>query len=65
MKKYLSIINTAWQRQLIYRATVYGYRLGHVVEVLLQITLWTAIFNNTSIVNGYSYKEMMTYVIIG
>ncbi|KKR21433.1 MAG: hypothetical protein UT48_C0008G0010 [Parcubacteria group bacterium GW2011_GWE2_39_37] len=65
MRKYLFLIKTAWQRQLVYRATVYGYRLGNIFDVLFQVTIWTAVYKSTSVVYGYNYNEMITYVMIG
>lgn len=65
MKKYLTLIMNAWQRQLVYRATVYAYRLGNVVEILFQFAIWTSVYKSTPIVFGYDYHEMITYIIIG
>jgi len=65
MRKYLFLIKTAWQRQLVYRATVYGYRLGNIFDVLFQVTIWTAVYKSTNMVYGYNYNEMITYVMIG
>lgn len=65
MKKYLILIANAWQRQLVYRSTVYAYRLGNVVEILFQFAIWTSVFDGTQSVFGYNYREMITYVIIG
>lgn len=65
MKKYLILITNAWQRQLVYRATVYAYRLGNVVEILFQFAIWTSVFKTTPVVFGYNYREMITYIIIG
>ncbi len=55
----------AWIRAFEYKATVYGFRLGNIVEILFQVVIWTAIYKSTAMVNGYTYNDMMTYVIIG
>lgn len=65
MKKYLILIANAWQRQLVYRSTVYAYRLGNVVEILFQFAIWTSVYKGTDLVFGYNYNEMITYIIIG
>lgn len=65
MKKYLILIANAWQRQLVYRSTVYAYRLGNVVEILFQFAIWTSVYKSTAVIFGYNYNEMITYVIIG
>jgi ABC-2 type transport system permease protein len=65
MKKYLAVIKTEWQRQLTYRVNQFTFRIGNIFDILIQIIIWTAIFRNTSNIKGYSYQEMMTYIIIG
>lgn len=65
MKKYLAVIKTEWQRQLTYRTNQFTFRIGNVFDILMQVVIWTAIFRNTSSIKGYSYQEMMTYIIIG
>lgn len=65
MKKYLAVIKNEWQRQLTYRTNQFTYRIGNIFEILVQILIWTAIFQKTSNIGGYNYKEMITYIIIG
>lgn len=65
MKKHFVVIKNAWQRQLVYRTTVYAYRLGNVVEILFQFAIWTSVYKSTSVVFGYNYNEMITYILIG
>lgn len=65
MKKYLAVIKTEWQRQLTYRTNQFTYRIGNLLEILVQILIWTAIFQKTSEISGYNFREMITYIIIG
>jgi ABC-2 type transport system permease protein len=65
VKKYLAAIKIEWHRQLTYRADFIGFRIGNVIEILVQVVIWTAIFQKTSTVNGYNYQDMMTYIILG
>jgi len=65
MKKYLAVIKIEWQRQMTYRINQFTFRIGNIFEILVQILIWTAIFQNTTVVKGYSYQEMMTYILIG
>lgn len=58
-------MKTEWSRQMTYRVNQYTYRIGNVFEILVQIVIWTAIFRRSSVVKGYTYQEMMTYIIIG
>jgi ABC-2 type transport system permease protein len=64
-KKYLAIINTFWQRALSYRFTVFSYRIGEIVEMVSLIVLWGAIFQNSVIIGGFTFEQMVTYIIIG
>jgi ABC-2 type transport system permease protein len=65
MKKYLAVIKNEWGRQMTYRVNQFTYRIGNIFEILVQILIWTAIFQKASIIKGYTYQEMMTYIIIG
>ncbi|KKR21432.1 MAG: hypothetical protein UT48_C0008G0009 [Parcubacteria group bacterium GW2011_GWE2_39_37] len=65
MKKYWKIITNEFQRHLAYRANIVSYSFGHLFEIISQIVIWTVIFQGTSMIKGYTYPEMMTYVIIG
>lgn len=65
MKKYLAIIKIEWGRQMTYRVNQFTYRIGNIFEILVQIIIWTAIFQKAAIIKGYTYQEMMTYIIIG
>ena len=65
MEKYLTIINVFWQRALTYRFTVLAYRVGETTELIVLIIMWTAIFQNTPIIAGFTVKEMVTYLLIG
>jgi ABC-2 type transport system permease protein len=65
LRKYLAIINTFWQRALTYRFTVFSYRVGEIIEMVSLIVLWSAIFKNSPVIGGFTYPEMVTYIIIG
>lgn len=65
MKKYFLITKNETQRMVTYRANISAFSLGHIFEVMAQVVVWTAIFAKTEIVNGYSYNQMMTYVVVG
>src|SRR3989338_6620178 len=65
MGKHTAIISNVWQRALGYRFTMYTYRIGELGETLLLVVMWTALFADRSIINGYTLKEMITYVLVG
>ena len=65
MKKYLTIIKITWQRALIYKFSVYTYRIGEIISVIALVLLWSAIYSRNEMIKGYTYNEMITYVLIG
>ncbi|MDI6778539.1 MAG: ABC-2 family transporter protein [Patescibacteria group bacterium] len=65
MKKYLAVVKTEWSRQMTYRINQFTFRIGNIFEILVQILIWTAIFQKTTNIGGYNYREMITYIIIG
>src|SRR4030042_5535916 len=65
MKKYLAAVKTEWQRQMTYRLEFISFRLGNVLEISIQLIIWTIVFRSQAIINGYNYNEMITYIVIG
>lgn len=65
MGKYVAVMKTEFQRQLTFRASFLGFRIGNFLEIFMQIIVWSIIFQKTSSVSGYTYPEMMTYVVFG
>lgn len=65
MKKYLTIIKTEWARQITYRLNFIGYRFGNLIEIATQLLLWTALFRTSEYIQGYTYEEMITYILVG
>lgn len=65
MDKYWQIISTEFQRQLTYRMEVYAWRIGTTLEIGFQIVLWTILFAHNTVIRGYTYPQMLTYVVIG
>lgn len=65
MKKYWTIAKSKTQMEFVKRANVLAYIGGNLIDLFIQIVIWTAIFSSASVVSGYTRREMMTYVIIG
>jgi ABC-2 type transport system permease protein len=65
MKRYYPLISIELQRQFVYRFNMLAYRCGTVFEVMTQLIIWTAVFQGNTLVAGYNYREMMTYVLLG
>lgn len=65
MKKYYTVITNEIQRQLSFRMEVYAYRIGNILEILFQILLWSVLFSNNTVIRGYTYNQMLTYIVMG
>jgi ABC-2 type transport system permease protein len=64
--KTKAILNIEFQRQLTYRLNFFAYRFGSTIEIAAMLIIWTAVYRGAgSAVPGYSYEEMMTYVLVG
>lgn len=44
---------------------VFTYRIGELIEILILVTLWLAIYSKVPIVSGFTQNEMITYVLVG
>ena len=64
-KKYLTVVKNEIQRQLAFRFDIFSYRIGNLFELIAQIIIWSVIFKNVEVVRGYTYPEMISYIIIG
>lgn len=65
MKKYWIIIKNEFQRQLTYRVNTIIYGFGNVFELLIFFVVWSAVYKNTSVIQGYTFQEMITYLVVG
>ncbi len=65
MKKYRLIVKNESMRQLAYRGNVFAYRIGHIAQVVIQLLIWSVVFRSTGSFSGYTYGEMLGYVLFG
>ena len=65
MRKYITIIKTEFQRQLTYRSDIASFVFGDFVHLFGSVVLWSIIYSSNEVVRGYTYPEMMTYIVIG
>ncbi|TAK95854.1 hypothetical protein EPO05_03080 [Patescibacteria group bacterium] len=65
MKKYYTVVKNELQRQLAFRLNLLSYRVGNLLEIVVQIIVWTVIFQKVDVVQGYARNEMISYVVFG
>ncbi|MFA6106724.1 MAG: ABC-2 family transporter protein [Patescibacteria group bacterium] len=63
--KYLAITKIEMSRQLQHRFQVASYRVGNLIEVIIPLIIWTVAFRSAGVIKGYTYDEMITYVVVG
>lgn len=64
-RKIIAIIKIEVQRQMTSRVDAFFYRFSSIVVLVAQIIIWTIVFQENDVIAGYTYNEMMTYIVIG
>lgn len=66
IKPYLTFTKNSLQRNLAYRANSVIFFLGDIMLLAVTYYLWKAIYSSApqSILNGFTYNEMIAYVLI-
>ncbi|MCK5062003.1 ABC-2 family transporter protein [Candidatus Parcubacteria bacterium] len=65
LRKIIAIGKNEWQKVLTYRLSIICFRLGNLIEVAFNVIIWTVIFQGAETIRGYTYSEMLTYLIVG
>lgn len=66
-KKYWSILSVFWQDGLVYRMSVFMWRLRRFLATLMSLTIWTTIFSQSgteTIHFGYAKADMISYIFL-
>lgn len=64
MKKYLTLLKITWQNDLVYRFSLFTWRLRSFLSSLMSLTVWTVIFTSNKNAFGYSQESMITYIFL-
>ena len=64
LKSMLKIGKMRWQEYNIYPSNFYLFTLNRIVEVVVYIFVWQAIYNQTGNAGGLSIEQMVTYYIL-
>jgi len=64
MNKYSQLLSISWQNGMVYRASIYIWRLRHLLSSFFALTIWSVLFRNTQSAFGYSESEMMAYIFL-
>ncbi|MDO8503607.1 MAG: ABC-2 family transporter protein [bacterium] len=61
--KYLEVLKTAWEDNLVYRTNLLLWRLRLIMSLLILYFLWSTVFLSTDKVFGYDRASILTYVL--
>lgn len=64
MTKYLTLLKLSWQNGLVYRLSLFTWRLRQFLSSLMSLTVWTVIFTSNNNAFGYSQDNMITYIFL-
>lgn len=64
MYVYLEFIKKSFQRRYTYNVSSLLSVFSALVKVFIQVSLWTALFNNRIAVKGITFDNMIVYIVI-
>ena len=64
MKAYVEIFRTTFIQYFIYRVNFLLWRFRVVLGLLIVYFLWLSVFDNQTLIMGYSQQEMLTYILL-
>lgn len=63
--KYWSLLSVSWQNGLVYRMSVFMWRIRRFLAAVMSLTIWTTIYNNSGSAHfGYSQSDMISYIFL-
>lgn len=63
MKKYLILIRNSFSEYFAYRLNFFLWRVRVIAIILINFSLWQAIFRQNKVVFGYDESQILTYII--
>lgn len=64
LKKYFAIVKAVMENNLAYIGATYVGIIFSVFQVVLMYYLWKIIFSNQDVIEGMTFSQMTTYIII-
>ena len=65
MKKYLAVINISIKEYFVYRLNFILWRFRVVLNILLPLFLWSAVFDKNATIGSYDRSQFISYLIYG
>lgn len=64
MRKYWTIFQLSWQNNFEYRFEFFSHMLLGLVEMMVLIFVWQAVFKQVGNFSGYNFGSMITYLVM-
>lgn len=64
MNIYLGIAIKSFKQNLIYKANLFISIIGEALSIFINICIWQALYATRGMVNGITFEDMITYVLI-
>ena len=64
LRTMLALAKIQFKNYNIYKSNFYLFTLNRIVEVIVYIFVWKAIYNQTGNAGGFSLSQMVTYYIL-
>ena len=66
LEQFVTFSKIEWQKVLTYRMSVFTYRVGQMLEIIILVSMWIFIYGaGSGLIKGYTMNEMITYVLMG
>lgn len=64
LNKYYQVLQVNWQNGLVYKTSLFLWRLRQFLSSVMALTLWTVIYQGQDTTLGYQQSEMITYIFM-
>ncbi len=64
LKTMLGLAKMQFKQYKIYKSNFYLFTINRIVEIVVYVFVWQAIYNQTGNAGGYSISQMVTYYIL-
>lgn len=64
LKSMIALGKMQFKQYSIYKSNFYLFTLNRIVEVIIYIFVWQAIYNQTGNAGGFSIEQMVTYYVL-
>lgn len=62
--KYCSVIHASMKVEAQYRVNIFFNIFAGIIRIIFAYSLWSTIYSTRSVVNGYTFKMMISYYLI-